>query len=162
MAHKYYFTYDQLGNDVSRWKDIGEDLLFSSEQLMKSFYKERKVRSVFLPALMLKAFGIECLLKGVYLVRGNKIVINNKIKKFNAKPHDLVEICKEFNVSISIQEKEMLEQLTATARNIGRYPIAKNINEKSNIIWTEPNSSIALQKFIDKLLEEIYQYSFSR
>lgn len=77
-------------------------------------------------SLMLFGFGIECLLKAVYLKRGGKLYSNGKYdsSKRPKRSHNLLEIAENLECStlFTDQQQEVLDLLSARNES-GRYPV---------------------------------------
>ena len=81
---------------------------------------------------MLQGFAIECLLKCLWVVRGNAVAEDGeyKIETIKRENHDLVKIAEGVGFALSKEESAALAKLSGFARSFGRYPIAKKWQEQ--------------------------------
>lgn len=127
--------YDKVGNDPRAWLRHAEELLIT-HSILYDEYKQvdyTKLRNegivsdegrVLMPALMLLAFAIECLLKALWLKQGNLLAENGKLVKIpNTHDHNLVEYGNVTGLVFSKNEKVVLNRLFKISVSLGRYPI---------------------------------------
>jgi hypothetical protein len=74
---------------------------------------------IFLAALVLWGFAIECLLKAVYVSAGNSLLEGKRLK---SKAHDLEQLAGAASVTLSQDEVSVLRELSVILVSIGRYP----------------------------------------
>lgn len=168
-------SFNEMANNYCFWEDRADTLLKSANILRRE--REREIRShkglsgyrcppeYFTEEVewMLKAFAIECLLKGLFVKSGHKIAENGKCIKVG-KNHDLENLAKhvvgENNIPINLQEA--LRKLSSVAI-LGRYPTAmdcqllKFSNEKNHCAYDD---SVVLitddeQSLIDTFTSEL-------
>jgi hypothetical protein len=168
--------YHAVGNDHRAWILSAEDLLAASRLL-------RKLRNAFdiesvgvgddIPdegrihpvELMLRGFAVECLLKALWLKRGEKICVNGKyvgVKK--AGDHALPQLWDANNLSFTVHQRDVLKRLSIFMTSVGRYPIAKHWGETkiqstlgggkgSPTYWVTPSDDEAYDSIV-KILHE--------
>ena len=155
--HKQKQNYNERGNNYKEWLEHGERLLVSHSILydqykigwnqinslirkngsatVKDFeenglfqdYEDSKLLWV---ALMLLSFGAECILKSLWLKKGNSLAVNGfyigitDSKDRKEKSHDLVYLCKMNDIALSVEEENVLMRLGKVSKSIGRYPIS--------------------------------------
>ncbi len=80
--------------------------------------------------LMLAAFGIECLIKAIWVKQGHKLARDGKyVPMCQREGHQLVALCDVAGIKLDAREADVLEGLSIIARTIGRYPIPKRAQE---------------------------------
>lgn len=170
-----------MANNYRFWEHSADALLKSASILRRE--REREIRShkglsgsyrcppeYFTEEVewMLKAFAIECLLKGLRLKNGHKIAENGKCIKVG-RNHDLMDLAKnvmgENYIPINLQEA--LRKLSAVAI-LGRYPTAVKNNEllkfydeentigyvDSSVLIADDEQSL-IDTFINELLKKL-------
>ena len=157
--------YDVIGNSPQSWLNTARNLIDSAQildeyfraGLSKKITDERSFR-VRPSSKMLYGFGIECLLKGVWVNEGNEITKRGigKYKQLEKDKHDLNEISNTVCFDRNADEWDLLKRLTIIMRSIGRYPIAKNYLEYSGKIeWVGPKDYETLNTILQKLITRI-------
>lgn len=82
--------------------------------------------------LLLVGFAIENALKGL-LIAEDPSIVESKVKwKIKSGGHDLRELYKQTNLSITAEEQELLDALTQAVIWAGRYPVPKNHKNEPN------------------------------
>lgn len=111
------------------------------------------------PALMLRAFAIECLFKALWLREpGNKLAQNGKwirIQTCKNNNHDLECLARAVGFELTSPERNVLTRLTFFGV-WGRYPIVKNYSEhQGRSIWTTDDEFVCdnITERLSKLLE---------
>jgi hypothetical protein len=175
--------FNRNGNMPLAWEMTADNLLVSADILKAEREKielsEISAGSLIPPSfvtlsveLMLRGFAVECLFKGIWLARGNKIAENGKFKGIPGikKTHDLVNIAEKIGFPLSSNEKDILIRLTTYATGGGRYPISTSY-EKSKIrkwddgsihppsIWRIPDDYDCLKYLVNNLKKEIRKKS---
>lgn len=134
--------YTQMGNDFRNWSGSASNLFGASMILKQEEEKERRrledsnyVGSVSVAINthgaqhLLTAFGLESLLKAVWLKNGNKLVADGKYVGLpcenRKKWHNLVSICDDVRVPLQPSERRILKSLSDIGRYHGRYPVAR-------------------------------------
>jgi hypothetical protein len=129
-------VHERLGNSWWAWMIW----VFTLEQAaayigQRSFHVEHQNGQVVMPLTlcvraMLFGYAIECALKGLWVKKGNKIVLNGKyVGVSGSKDHDLVGLSKAVGFSPTTAEADVLQRLSKFVRFAGRYPIAKTPDE---------------------------------
>ena len=135
--------FDMMANNCTFWECKANALLKSAnilkrerERALQSHKGATFPRSVSPEELteevewMLQAFAIECLLKGLFVKGGHKIVENDEYKQVpNAGDHDLVNLATEIMGTMSKEHNNVLRKLGLIGRTVGRYPIPKKRSE---------------------------------
>ncbi len=93
---------------------------------------------------LLTAFGLETLLKAVWLQTGKTLVADGKYVGLpcerRAKPrwHDLVAISEDIGLTLDKSARNVLTILSDVGRYHGRYPIARNWEQMEPVFfWSE-------------------------
>lgn len=133
--------FNLAGNTPLAWVASANGLVISAQILLKKYNsvdihglevgdsipEEAQVLS---SVMLLYGFGIECLLKALWLKRGNTIVDDGKyIGIKGVQDHKLHELADALSFRISKEERELLIRISVFITSTGRYPIAKNWNE---------------------------------
>jgi len=135
--------YEDLGNSVFNWVYVADSLVESADILRKESYhwsgrfgempdfRSYRITDV---VTMLYAMAIECLLKALWLLSGNKIVKNGDFVGVNGcKSHHLPSLAKKIEETGIINFKEndykILEELSINITS-GRYPVETNIQKQ--------------------------------
>lgn len=132
-------SFSQMANDYTFWEWTANALLVSAGVLKREgeralhSHKGASFPRVVSPEeltkeveWMLQAFAIECLLKGLFVKGGHKIVKNGEYKGVpNVGDHDLVNLAKNVIGNMSKKHNDALRKLGLIGKSIGRYPIAK-------------------------------------
>jgi hypothetical protein len=127
-------AFDARGNAPGPWWWFGKNLLVAADVLQQHrlhsdqfLNAEPSARgtsiAVFGPMLMLRACAIECLLKAMYLDRGNTLAKGGRFQKPPARDHDLVALARLAGLPPSTELVALLAKLQ-TYITAGRYPIA--------------------------------------
>jgi len=77
---------------------------------------------------MLRGCGLECLLKALYVAKGNKLGRDGRYVSPGGKDHDLINLAGKAAFSASKPEAALLGYLDDYI-TIGRYPVAKRAPE---------------------------------
>jgi|SRR5436190_8539790 len=115
--------------------------------------------------LMLAAFGIECLVKAIWLKQGHQLARDGKyIPMLQNEGHQLVRLCRVAGIALDAREKDTLERISVIARTIGRYPIPRRAHEtrprqfyrqtRSPLGWSSNDDSI-IESFVLRLKTEL-------
>ncbi|MFN9577875.1 MAG: hypothetical protein ACK53W_00540 [Gemmatimonadota bacterium] len=136
--------FEALGNDPLAWLECADCLLRSARAILDRAPHEPGC--LVLPALMLRGFALENLLRAVQarkqpLVQGGKLSLNG------SKSHRLLELAEAvlgpFRERVQILDLGMLQSLTAAVRYSGRYPVPVEPGETVVVRGTfeEPGAS---------------------
>jgi hypothetical protein len=129
-------VHERLGNAWWAWMawvfTLEETATYIGE---RSFHIEDRKGEVVMPLAlcvraMLLGYAIECALKGLWVKKGNKIVIDGKYARVaGAKDHDLMQLSKAVAFLPTIAEGDVLHRLSKFVKFAGRYPVAKTPDE---------------------------------
>jgi hypothetical protein len=101
--------------------------------------------------IMLTAFGIECLIKAIWIKQGNQLARNGKyIPITKNEKHQLVELCGAIGFKLSERETDALERMSDIAGSIGRYPISRRARQNKSLSWGSQDDDI-IENVIVKL-----------
>jgi hypothetical protein len=110
--------------------------------------------------LMLAAFGIECLIKAIWVKQGNSLARNGKyVPMLKKERHQLVPLCRIAGIALDAREKDALERISIIARTIGRYPIPRHSREMPPLGWSS-NDNYIIESFALRLKTEL-RYAIS-
>lgn len=131
--------FDHSGNSWRAWNRQGRDLLRVARHLVGKRNHILRTRQsdpedpdfelgaeYLRSALLLRAFGMECLFKALWLARGGYLTdAGHYIGIPGVGQHDLCALAKKLSFSLTREERDVLERLTVFGE-FGRYPIARN------------------------------------
>jgi hypothetical protein len=118
---------------------------------------------------MLDGMAIECLLKAVWVKRGNKLAKDGKYLEVpGAGAHDLVQLAGAIKLTLSNLEKDTLRRLSHFIEYGGRYPLPKEAEKlqltrapaggrAAATTWSTPTDYVhfeAVVRRLDQLLDE--------
>ena len=119
-------AFDRIGNDPVRWIAQGNDLVRASRLLRERtpFAGPQPPGPDFVRSmLLLRAFALECYVKAMWLLAGNKLAVAGKFEKIpGVHNHDLVALAGKVGLPLKPLEKGCLCRLTHFGV-FGRYPI---------------------------------------
>jgi hypothetical protein len=131
--------FDREGNSVANWAFQAAGMLNVATFLEKQFWMSTKTVPpgelgfhALRASLLLRAFGLECLLKALWLARGNPLAKAGRyvgIPKLKNQ-HDLLGLADRVGVFCSLAERETLARLTMFGE-LGRYPIPKDATREA-------------------------------
>ena len=79
------------------------------------------------PIFLLYGFAVECLLKGLWVSQGNRMVVGEKFVGITGiRGHELHKMAKKVNFTTSAEEEAILQGLHAKIVSSARYPIGVN------------------------------------
>jgi hypothetical protein len=110
--------------------------------------------------LLLTSFGLEALLKAVWLKAGNAIVADGKYvglpcERQRKRWHDLVAICDDVGVRLSKSQRHILKVLSDVGRYHGRYPIARHWEQMGPIFCWSEEWDITIGQLITRLWRQL-------
>ncbi|MGA8345390.1 MAG: hypothetical protein WB781_25900 [Candidatus Sulfotelmatobacter sp.] len=121
------------GNSPEAWQLCARDLRAAATVLRE---RRESIESGSAPVLtalihpaelMLDGMAIECLLKALWVKRGNKLARDGKYLGVpDAGAHDLVQLAGAVKLILSDLEKDTLRRLSHFIEYGGRYPVPKN------------------------------------
>lgn len=111
--------------------------------------------------LMLAAFGVECLIKAMWVKQGNPLARNGKyVPMLKNERHQLVSLCHVAGIVLDPCEADVLERISIIAHTIGRYPIPRRAHETrprefsrqtgSPLSWSS-NDDYVIENFVVRL-----------
>jgi hypothetical protein len=146
-ASDHIEIHTRLGNDYRNWKHTAQELFAGSTILTRERERvEKGLQSGKAPIevltlwieLMLAAFGIECLIKAIWLKQGNTLARDGKYIGMGKKEpyHQLVKLCDLAGITLDPREADALQEISDIATSLGQYPIAKRVeNERRSVSW---------------------------
>lgn len=164
----YFFK--NWGNSIFAWLMKVYDLLVAS-RLIDNHVKKIKNSNPFArktlpisvhavdPCFMLKGFAIECYLKAIYLIQGNKFIVKDKYEPIpNANQHNLREISTAINLNIfSKDDLRFLDTLSHYATGPGRYPVSKH-SKGGRKFYIPDNYFEVFNEIIKNISNEVLRY----
>ena len=134
--------YNRTGNTPTAWI-VAADSLQAAARILKG-HRDRfdpmqlsvgdnvpDEGKVLFPELMLKGFAVECLMKALWLKRGNKLVVNGKYVGIKgAADHNLLQIADALGLCFKGRERDVLKQLSSIMTSVGRYPIPRDWSDR--------------------------------
>jgi hypothetical protein len=160
-------AYDRVGNDYQIWAMFARALFTASAILKREREREEAkldrsgaVRVV--PAEMftvwiepmLASFGIECLVKALWVKHGHEIARDGKyIPIIKNEGHRLVSLCQAVGIPLNNREQDTLKRISDIARTIGRYPIPKSASDPCGDWSTEDDQVV--ENFVLRLKREL-------
>jgi len=131
--------YIRAGNSVGAWCGAGDSLIAAARILSQNFdpcldapvgSKITDNEKIFPSIFLLYGFGIECLLKGLWVKNGHEIVKDGRYMGVpGASDHKLHELADATNFSLTEKERDAFISLSVIITSSGRYPVAKNWRE---------------------------------
>jgi hypothetical protein len=131
-------NYDRLANEPAAWLVIADNLACSARLLEPYFSvdptKETDHQRIALsarvqgPILMLRGCGLECLLKALFVAKGNTLGKSGRFVSPGGKAHDLVKLAEKAQFLASPTESSLLAHLGHYIEQ-GRYPMVKRAPE---------------------------------
>ncbi len=134
-SSKQIGMYDWAGNSVAAWVGSADSLL-AAARVLRADRDASGVAPLSVgdavpdtghtqpSELMLKGYALECLLKALWVKRGNKLALNGILQRVKgAAAHDLVQLSQKVGLAISPAEQDVLKRLSLFTTSVGRYPI---------------------------------------
>ena len=78
---------------------------------------------------MVFGFALENLAKGLIVCRDPSLVSKDRLKSWHGHGHNLATLFRRAAISVSEQERQLLDRTTRIAEWKGRYPVAMNFDE---------------------------------
>jgi hypothetical protein len=106
--------------------------------------------------LMLTAFGIECLIKAIWIKQGNQLARDGRyVPMTKNEHHDLVRLCGVAGIALDQCEINALNQISDIAGSIGRYPIARTASLTEGVrSWSSEDDEV-IGNLIVRLKKEL-------
>jgi hypothetical protein len=131
-------NYDAIANEPATWLIVADNLGLAANLLEPHFpidltketdYTRIAIRArVQGPVLMLRGCGLECLLKALYVAKGNKLGEGGRYVSPGGKEHDLISLAEKAAFSMSPSESAVAAYLGHFIMQ-GRFPMAKRAPE---------------------------------
>jgi hypothetical protein len=103
---------------------------------------------------MLASFGIECLVKALWVKQGHEIVRDGKyVPIIKKEGHRLVLLCEAVGIPLDGRERDTLQRISTIARCIGRYPIPLRSSEPYGD-WSSEDDR-AIENFVLRLKRQL-------
>jgi hypothetical protein len=116
--------HDLVGNFWPAWRVSADGLLYASGVLRGRMSVRRGAIAQVGPIdLMLRGFAVECLLKAIWVKKGNLLTRGGRLVPIQAGAHDLVQIAHRVGFRLTAREKDVLRRLSHFATYAGRYPV---------------------------------------
>jgi hypothetical protein len=160
--------FDVIGNDPLSWMTSADELLAVARTLKHqreaTNLDKLKIGDLFPDEArggaierMLQGFAVECLLKGMWVKKGNKIVSGGKqINIPGVKgQHDLQKLAKAVGFTITEEQKDILKRLTFFIKLAGSYPIPTREGDGSGVSWKSPVDDQTLKKLVKEMLGKL-------
>jgi hypothetical protein len=166
--------FDRTANHKVAWRMTASDLLSAADALFNA-YRTVDISSIepgahlpvehqFLsPLLLLRAAGVECLLKAVALARGHVLAQNGEfIPPKGGKSHDLQTLADTVKFDVLDAERDLLRRLSLYM-TIGRYPIhlrwdkglrassLGNGDKVHSLYWSTPHDEETFSQLLGRL-----------
>ena len=104
---------------------------------------------------MLLAFGVECLIKAIWVKQGNILARDGKyVPMCKTERHDLVRLCGVAGIALNPTEREALGRISRIAHSIGRYPVSRSAEDRSQYTWGTNDDQI-IEALIARLKAEL-------
>lgn len=102
--------------------------------------------------VMLMAFGIECLIKAIWIKQGNQLARDGKyIPITKNEGHQLVKLCGAVGFALEQREADALQRMSDIAGSIGRYPIPRRASQTEGVrSWSSEDDGI-IENLISRL-----------
>jgi hypothetical protein len=166
--------FDKIGNNYGCWYSSAKSLLLAVKVLKEHRNKtleayKASIESntvdfecldgflVLSPELMLRGYAIECLLKGLWVIKGNKLCENGEFYKIpDTGNHELLQLAKANKIRVTKSQRDLLVFLTEYVKTFGRYPVPTKCQGKNNKLSGINQLAIddVFDSFIDVLLKE--------
>ena len=162
MAESNIEIHTRVGNDQQNWTANAETLFEGSKVLKRE--RERSFQSgqasiysfsVWIE-IMLTAFGMECLIKAIWIKQGNRLARDGKyIPIIKDERHQLVKLCEAVGFALNQREADVLERMCDIATSIGRYPIPRRAGQSEGVCsWSSEDDDI-IENLVVKLRTQL-------
>ncbi len=167
MSESPIETHTRIGNDYQYWKHTAQELFASSDILKRERERVEPTVKPGHPApieiltswteLMLAAFGIECLIKAIWLKQGHQLARNGKyVGMMRNEGHRLEKLCRKAGIVLNEREEEVLTRISNIAGSIGRYPIPSRAGQTTDALWwSSPSDDDIVENRIVRLKKEL-------
>ena len=110
---------------------------------------------------MLIAFGIECLIKAIWLTQGHQLARNGKYLSMLKEGHRLEKLCRKAGIVLNQREERALVELSDIAGSIGRYPIPSRARQRTDASGGRARTTSSLRIFV-QLKREIGNHGIAK
>jgi hypothetical protein len=159
--------FERAGNLATSWYAVAENLLLASNVLKEraasfdpfavstddAVPREGRLGAV---ELMLRGMAVECLLKAVWLAKGNELVDGGKFLGVPGalKTHDLTKIASAVAFVVTREEHDLLLRLSAFSEYGGRYPIPIRSEKLTTVEkkWSSPPDDKVFDGLVSRLI----------
>jgi hypothetical protein len=157
-------SYTRYGNDPRNWTHCARALFAASAILRRERERETanlrgsgvapiEMLTVWIEP-MLASFGIECLVKALWVKQGNEIARDGKYVPIVKKEgHQLIRLCEAVGIPLNGRERDTLQRLSAIARCLGRYPIPLRSSEPLGD-WSSEDDRV-VENFVLRLKRQL-------
>ena len=157
-------SYTHCGNDPRNWTHFAQALFAASAILRRERERETanlhgsgvapiEMLTVWIEP-MLASFGIECLVKALWVRQGHEIVRDGKyVPIIKKEGHRLVPLCEAVGIPLDGRERDTLQRISAIARCIGRYPIPLRSSEPYGD-WSSEDDRV-IENFVLRLKRQL-------
>ena len=168
--------HEDTGNNHIAWEIFANNLLVSSNVIKKQRDRGEVDENgipydiqILFPEIMLRGFAVECLLKALWVKRGEKLVSDGEYKGIpGASDHNLLQLADVNGINLTKSQRDVLKRISLIMVSFGRYPIPKKwIDNKTQKLhpsgkgrqsyWMDKSDSERLEgiiREIQKCLEE--------
>ena len=115
------------------------------------------------PEMMLRGFAVECLLKGLWVKRGNRIVDGGEYVGIpGTNQHDLIGLAQAVGQPLTTEQAHVLKMLTVYLTRVGRYPIPRRASQLNAMRWRAPDDTTTLERLVADLSAQLRAPARSR
>lgn len=159
MSESVIARHTELGNSYRLWMQTAQTLFAGSKILRGERERGKAPIEILMPwtELMLTAFGIECLIKAIWIKRGNQLARDGKyVPMTKNEGHQLVKLCRVAGIPLDSPEADALKRMSEIAGTIGRYPIARRAGQiiPTGCSWSSVDYGI-IENLIMRLKTEL-------
>jgi hypothetical protein len=159
-------VHTRLGNDYRNWMHTAQTLFAATTILRRERERVRaelrlggrapiELLTVW-TELMLAAFGIECLVKAIWVKQGNWLACDGKyVPMLPREGHRLVPLCHAARISLDPREEDVLRHISVFGRSIARFPIARHFRETEGLLSWSTNDDQVVERFVLRLKKEL-------
>jgi hypothetical protein len=163
-------VHTRIGNDYQLWHHTAQTLFAAATILSREYERVRSTLprsgSGRLPmelytvwtTPMLLAFGVECLIKAIWVKQGHILARDGKyVPMCKNERHDLVRLCGVAGIALNPTEREALCRISRIAQSIGRYPVSRSAENRSQYTWGANDDRI-IEALIARLKAELLKH----
>lgn len=158
------------GNEPETWRACADNLLAAAavlrerrEAIDSSSLPVPNAWRLHPPELMLAGMAMECLLKAVWVKRGNKLAEDGRyVRVPGERSHDLLQLARVLHLTLSDLDKDVLRRLSHFMKYGGRHPVPKDAEELQLITtprggraisthWSTPGDQVLFNALVSRL-----------